>query len=751
VDFSLIAATGDASLGAWLVGVFWTILTMALGLGFVIFVHELGHFLVAKAMGVKCEKFYVGFDFFEVKLGPIKIPRALWKMKWGETEYGIGILPLGGYVKMLGQDDDPRNAAKEAERTRLKDESATATDTSDVHPFNPDDIRTSELAKGTSAEGLKEGHTVERPVKLDPRSYPAKSVPARMAIISAGVIMNLIFAVVFAAVAYKLGVQEMPAIIGGTLPGDPAWKAGLGPGDQILQIGRSGQPYEHLRFQDVTRGVVFNGADRDLSLLVRHPNGEEKWYDIRPTERLKSKTNFPSLGITSYHTDQLIVSAEAPEFLRPKTSVPLQLKDTVVAVNGQKIRAASEIDALLARNASEPITLTIERSAPPESAKASAEADKPAEKKTLDVVVQPLAMRETGIAMEIGPIVAVRDGSPAKEAGFQPGDVITSVDGEPIGDPLSLPQRLASKAGETVEFTVSRKDREGKPTEKTISVAYPAPDTFFNEYHMGGPVGFNALGIAYDVTNKVANVAPGSPADKGGIEPGDKVSAVTFLPQGEAATKHWDLLAEDLKLKTPTVVLEAPIDTWTRMHWLMQNVHPDTKVELKFSRGGKEQSAALALQPSQTYFDESRNLKFMSLRFEHVAGTWSEAIGLGVRETREKIGEVLGVLSRLLTGRISATNLSGPLGIGRAAYDHATLGTPMLLLFLTMLSANLAVLNFLPIPALDGGHMVFLAAEGIRGKPVDEQLQVRLTIAGVLCLLSLMVFATAMDFGRFFS
>jgi regulator of sigma E protease len=190
VDFTLIAATGDASLGAWLLGGLWTALIMALGLGFVIFVHELGHFLVAKAVGVKCEKFYVGFDFFDLKLGPITIPRALWKMKWGETEYGIGILPLGGYVKMLGQDDDPRNAAAEAERIKVQGEADP-----NAHPFNPDDIRTSELAKGTSDEGLREGHTVERPLKLDPRSYPAKSVPARMAIISAGVIMNLIFAV----------------------------------------------------------------------------------------------------------------------------------------------------------------------------------------------------------------------------------------------------------------------------------------------------------------------------------------------------------------------------------------------------------------------------------------------------------------------------------------------------------------------------------------------------------------------------
>ena len=107
------------------------------------------------------------------------------------------------------------------------------------------------------------------------------------------------------------------------------------------------------------------------------------------------------------------------------------------------------------------------------------------------------------------------------------------------------------------------------------------------------------------------------------------------------------------------------------------------------------------------------------------------------------------ILRRLVTGRLSPTNLSGPAGIIFAAGSFASEGFPSLLMFLVLLSANLAILNFLPIPALDGGHMLFLAAEGIRGKPVDERLQIRLTIAGVICLLSLMVFATAMDTNRF--
>ena len=116
------------------------ILQVAGGLGFVIFVHELGHFLVAKACGVKCEKFFLGFD-----IGGLK----LLSVQWGETEYGIGALPLGGYVKMLGQDDNPAAAAQEAKRAK------TVLAAGDLPP-----------------EPVAGPHPA-----WDPRSYPAQSVP----------------------------------------------------------------------------------------------------------------------------------------------------------------------------------------------------------------------------------------------------------------------------------------------------------------------------------------------------------------------------------------------------------------------------------------------------------------------------------------------------------------------------------------------------------------------------------------------
>src|SRR5215212_11884224 len=136
----------EPTVGTWLGMKLLAWLGVAAGLTFVIFVHELGHFLVAKACGVKCEKFYVGFDFLEFKI-PFtnwKIPRSLLKFQWGETEYGIGSLPLGGYVKMLGQDDDPRNAEHEAARIRAAAPHA-------------DPARVEAIATGKAAEGFVDG------------------------------------------------------------------------------------------------------------------------------------------------------------------------------------------------------------------------------------------------------------------------------------------------------------------------------------------------------------------------------------------------------------------------------------------------------------------------------------------------------------------------------------------------------------------------------------------------------------------
>ncbi|NCA11194.1 hypothetical protein EBR56_05195, partial [bacterium] len=233
----------------------WVILQVALGLGFVIFVHELGHFLVAKACGVKCEKFFLGFDVGGLKLASVK---------WGETEYGIGALPLGGYVKMLGQDDNPAAAAREAER-----------------------------ARGAIASGDLPPEPVAGPHPAwDPRSYPAQSVPERMAIISAGVIMNVIFAVLMASWAFGLGVKELTCEVSAVRPGGAAWRAGLRTGDEITAIGAVQNPI----FSDLQKGVTLGDVSKGVEFTIRRPvDGSTRTLLLRPDTDL----GVPTVGVTS--------------------------------------------------------------------------------------------------------------------------------------------------------------------------------------------------------------------------------------------------------------------------------------------------------------------------------------------------------------------------------------------------------------------------------------------------------------------
>src|SRR5262249_16821750 len=138
----------------------WTAVKWAGGLGFVIFVHELGHFLVAKACGVKCEKFYIGFDIFNLRLC---------RFQWGEPADGIGALPLGGYVKMLGQDDDPRNYEQEVVRSQ----------SGEAQPSDP--VEAVKHAAEETVAATVPNESSPAPPKMDPRSYLAKPIPARMA------------------------------------------------------------------------------------------------------------------------------------------------------------------------------------------------------------------------------------------------------------------------------------------------------------------------------------------------------------------------------------------------------------------------------------------------------------------------------------------------------------------------------------------------------------------------------------------
>jgi regulator of sigma E protease len=125
------------------------------------------------------------------------------------------------------------------------------------------------------------------------------------------------------------------------------------------------------------------------------------------------------------------------------------------------------------------------------------------------------------------------------------------------------------------------------------------------------------------------------------------------------------------------------------------------------------------------------------------------AAGRGVERTVEDAGIVLFALKGLVTFQISPRELGGPIAIGRFSGQAARQGPRVLLAWMAILSVNLAILNLLPIPVLDGGHLVFLILEGIRGgRPLQVEIRQRLTMAGLYVVLLIMVWAISNDLLR---
>lgn len=693
-----------ASSGLALMGTLGTIAKVAAGLGFVIFVHELGHFLAAKACGVKCEKFYVGFDV-PIKIGPIQLPRTLGKFRWGETEYGIGILPLGGYVKMLGQDDDPRKTLEEAERIKQ------------------------------SGEGAVE-------YKLDPRSYPAKTVPQRMLIISAGVIMNLIFAVLFATAAYRGGVEYMPCEVSAALPGSPAWVAGFSPGDRILQIGKNGRPSEHLRHDwDLRQSIGIHGEDEELPFLVRRADGKEDWITVRPYAAvIDGSAQPPAIGVRPGLTTVLAGYERpdsplggAPESSKSPDPKQPQPGDKIVAVDDAPIADFAALQRLLLDKQDQPLKIVVERAA------RSADGSAAAAPERIELTVDPVKRRRFGVAPAYGPIAGVRQGSPADKAGVLPGDRLVAVAGQKIDDILQVGEALRKLVGQEIEVELVR-GADAKPV--VVKLTPSAPESLVDSVQAGMQLGLEPLGVSLPVERTIAAVLPGSSAEKQGLKPGDKLVRGRFTV-ADAALKSRLMMDGD----------EFPIEdhglNWAFLEAQADWLPTDVGLELKVERGSELITVALTANAADGYL-ANRGLVPQPKSEVRVAATWSEAFGLGARQTFEDASRVLALLKRLVTGRVSVKNLGGPGSIAAIAGMEAQKGWTSLLMFLTLLSANLAVLNFMPVPALDGGHMMFLTWEWLVGKPVNERVQMGLTMFGVACLLGLMLVVSSLDVWRLF-
>jgi len=207
-------------------------------------------------------------------------------------------------------------------------------------------------------------------------------------------------------------------------------------------------------------------------------------------------------------------------------------------------------------------------------------------------------------------------------------------------------------------------------------------------------------------------------------------------------------------LKTGDVVIRAAGDTvrsWNDLVFKLWD-NPGKEVPLTVVRSGR--TVNLTVTPRAQTDDDKLSARPRPYGFIAAEGDFPEtrarlplltSIKFGALQTVGQIGLVVGSVKRLVLGQASVKEVGGPIMIAQVSGQAVRLGIDRFLMFIAFFSVSLAVLNLLPIPVLDGGHAVFLIAEGIRRKPLSPQLRLRLTQLGMLIVLAIMILAISND------
>lgn len=592
--FSIIALSVFTSYVAGLIN--WII--VILGIGFLIFVHELGHFLLAKYAKVKVEAFALGFG------------APIFRKRWGETEYRINILPLGGYVKLAGE------------------------------------------IPGEGTTGA-------------PYELTSKPPGQRALVFVAGVAMNALFGLLGVIFAFQYGIRFVSPTIGMVLEGSPAWKAGLQKGDEILEA--NGEKINS--FNDLAITVAFARQDQKLMLRLRR---NAQVLDCQVIPQYDPDRGFPTIGVAPQSIPKIRIEGEPW---------------TIVNVGDRLVHDGNELYEIvyaLATNASPtapPIELTVKRG-----------------EAVRTVTLQPefTKVRRVGITPAVLTIGNFRPGSLAESSGMRIGDTIRSVDGQPIYHRTML--ATAMQKSSQVTLAVVRNNQN-----LSLPVRFTSAQQFLED-------------IYFVPDLYIGEVMPNSPASRE-LQAGDKILAI----DGEKLTAWADISRVIINSKAKPLTFHVERSG----QLLTVTITPQEQQQAVF--GSIEMSNRMT---------EPKRYNILQSCYE------------GVKDAQKMVMQIFLMLKGLFNRSISSKNLGGPVAIFDATYKFLQFGLGEFIYFLALISINLAVLNLLPIPVLDGGHLLFVALEKLRGKPVPEKVMIWSNYAGLLFLLSLIVYVTINDICR---
>lgn len=307
-------------------------------------------------------------------------------------------------------------------------------------------------------------------------------------------------------------------------------------------------------------------------------------------------------------------------------------------------------------------------------------------------------------------VAAVASGSPAAAAGLRAGDTISAVNGQDVQNNYpALSQTLRNNAGHSVLLTVTR----GSTNLPPISVVP----------RVNPPPGEGPLGIALNtwVGLQVNAVTPGSVADKAGVRPGD---VLVFIVDPQKGTTLKD---------------QADLAQFVR-------AHPGWKIEWRLSRGNQLLAPIVVQIPQQV--TAANDTLGVSLETPLIDAPRQGAVEMG-----RVLASIPALISQMVHGAVPSNAFVGFVGIYQATGEVAQrAGVVGLVEFLGLLSLNLAIVNLLPFPALDGGRLVFVILEWLRGgKKVDPQKEGLVHLVGIAVLLSFMILITFFDVQRLIS
>ncbi len=643
-----------ADIGMYWSQYIWPFMMFLIGLSLVVFVHELGHFLAAKWAGVAVQEFALGFG------------KKILGFRRGETLYRINVVPLGGYIKMLGQED-----------------------------FNP-------------------GATAEH----DPRSWQRAPAGKKIVILSAGVAMNVVFAVVVFVIVYMNGIRFVAPVVGSTQLGMPAATVvlpdevakamgveeavGLQAGDRILTV--NGKKIR--RFSQVQMAAILSDDDETFDLTVaRKVKGREITFNITLTPKESELGSFGKHYIFGIGRPFGTI-IEIPGEKGYAGNEEFENSDKIIEAAGEPIENFWDITPALRSGAGKEVEFVVERKG-----------------QKVHVKVEPMEIsgrtggndKENLSILGMSPrirVVAVFKDSPAKKAGLKPGDIILSYAGEDSPSRAELLEINKKFADKEASISVLR---DGKTLDLKITPT-----------KQGDAVLVGIFTTTEQDKVLVASVHPDSPAAKASIAKGAVITKIN----------------------------DTPVATWPQMYAALRS-SIGKKVVLTYTAAGSKQKGAVEVLTKKIFDPEKYSFTSPAigavsmLKTDPIRGHPLEAIAWSAEDTTAWMISVYKSLRNIFKGRASTKGLSGPVGIGAIAVAKGREGIVDLAYFMAMLSALVAVFNFLPLPVLDGGHVVVTLVEKVRGRPIPTKVMVGIQLTGWVLIGGLFLAVTYQDIARY--